>query len=863
MFSGGNSGGNSGGPPLNVGSNSEFSMQSFGEDFDLFNFLESVTAETIRTHDIEYPVDNAKSDPQRFEKLFGFATNQLKDLKTKVHDKLSVLTKEYNDMDLKRKSAEENVSSLLNGISDSFSTLNDKISSIGQTAIKVGERIDVLDTQLKRAQNAKELMVYFKDFTTGKTQRLDDIQDSDSFDGEYAAAVIARRLLQICEEDIPEARQTYITTERYCEELELQQLERFDAAHKRKDYRTMNKCARILYAFNGGSTCVKSYINQCEFFMNSDKIGDFNMSNYEENDKNNKEGDESNKRVPDVYEEDKCVPNNGLIELFEEVWNNLQDEWEVIQMVFPNPIIVLSQLAQRMFAQPIQTYIEKMLDKAKSVSTLSFLQLLTWSKIETKQLVDSLAALDPNQSSSYITGVASTPFYNIISRANEDIFIQYLDGDKYLDIERDSLQKICNLSFGPLITFIGIKPDFFFSSWRKPNLETASVSTGAQSPSITSPLSPSGQSVASYIGYENISSKYLQDLLDMGDSLSRKISTIVSKEDKVVNENNPGNCTIDIIGIIEPQVDLLHEVFKQHLAAIHRMKELLPTSQHSKEICTLLWLLIESVGKNFILAYLAYMSDLTHSLDFKNNANIPHLTVMKVAEKFLQLLQLHFHIDIVPVVSSVNAVHREAVARKNAFTVEVENSCNLLVQRHIAAIENHITQQLYAKQGKSDYCIGNDYDNENVDCTACCNYICTFLTSIHTEAALILDSVNLKAFITEIGISLHSYLLEHYRKYVINQTGALVLMRDLAKYHTTITEFQIPVLNERFEMLREIGNLFLFKVDNLPNVLTEGYLSRVDATLLMPYMKMREDWSTVNQKDKSHFQESRRVVSSI
>ncbi len=67
--------------------------------------------------------------------------------------------------------------------------------------------------------------------------------------------------------------------------------------------------------------------------------------------------------------------------------------------------------------------------------------------------------------------------------------------------------------------------------------------------------------------------------------------------------------------------------------------------------------------------------------------------------------------------------------------------------------------------------------------------------------------------------------------------------RDLAKYNETIIAFDIPALNERFEMLREIGNLFIVKPENLKTVLNEGCLSRIELNLLYPYVALRSDWS--------------------
>ena len=52
------------------------------------------------------------------------------------------------------------------------------------------------------------------------------------------------------------------------------------------------------------------------------------------------------------------------------------------------------------------------------------------------------------------------------------------------------------------------------------------------------------------------------------------------------------------------------------------------------------------------------------------------------------------------------------------------------------------------------------------------------------------------------------------------------------------------MLNDRFDMLRQLGNSFIVQPDVLKSYLTEGHLGRIDARLLRPYLQQRSDWST-------------------
>lgn len=66
--------------------------------------------------------------------------------------------------------------------------------------------------------------------------------------------------------------------------------------------------------------------------------------------------------------------------------------------------------------------------------------------------------------------------------------------------------------------------------------------------------------------------------------------------------------------------------------------------------------------------------------------------------------------------------------------------------------------------------------------------------------------------------------------------------RDISKYEEAIQAFKIPVLNDLFEMLRQLGNIFLVKPEILRSILSEGYLARLDPNMLLPYLEKRVDF---------------------
>jgi hypothetical protein len=71
----------------------------------------------------------------------------------------------------------------------------------------------------------------------------------------------------------------------------------------------------------------------------------------------------------------------------------------------------------------------------------------------------------------------------------------------------------------------------------------------------------------------------------------------------------------------------------------------------------------------------------------------------------------------------------------------------------------------------------------------------------------------------------------------------IIICRDLKSYQDTISSFGISALHERFEFIRQLGNVFLVRPEILKSYITEGYLGRIEAGLLKPYLTLRSDWN--------------------
>lgn len=68
--------------------------------------------------------------------------------------------------------------------------------------------------------------------------------------------------------------QTRDLIDAYCERFERDMLKLFDKFYRRSDPRTMAHIAKVLTSFNGGQSSVQIYVNQHDFFISKDRIGE-------------------------------------------------------------------------------------------------------------------------------------------------------------------------------------------------------------------------------------------------------------------------------------------------------------------------------------------------------------------------------------------------------------------------------------------------------------------------------------------------------------------------------------------------------------------------------------------------------------
>ncbi|RIB24859.1 exocyst complex protein [Gigaspora rosea] len=482
--------------------------------------------------------------------------------------------------------------------------------------------------------------------------------------------------------------------------------------------------------------------------------------------------------------------DQGLVNLYQEIRTTVKQEAQIINVVFPDPVGVMQVFLQRIFAQLIQTYLESLLSHAESNSTLAYLRSLVAAHTATKELVEDLKGLDMRQKGLSDTSYSdandesqnSGTIAEILEQCIRDLFVPYTEGDRYIEKEKKSL--------GELYSSLLLQFTAYYTQ---------------------------------------------QKQLRAGSLLGRAFNQIYSNTNlmDVQTTEDDGNLSVNYAMLI----------LKIHAEAIRRAVKLSPFTELPKFAGVLFYVLLEYIGKQYIETALDTCLDQISVMDPKSELHFKSFSVIKVAGDIIHLAQNHFQSAILPLASPSLTMHRDLTSDKNRFMMGVENKINSTAQKMIDAIISRLNY-LLSRQKKVDFRPRDEDDVIASLATAPCNNCVECLKKVHASISQCLDGKNMEHVLTEIGNSFHSMLLEHFKKFSVSPAGGLVLTKDIAKYQETITIFKVPKLDERFEMLRQLGNLFIVKPEILKSVLNEGYLAKVDIKYILPYLQARTDFKS-------------------
>lgn len=246
----------------------------------------------------------------------------------------------------------------------SFRTLEGSFERSHSVAMQSGKLIESLCRLKRRSKDAKELLVIFTELVDGKgTARLDAILDSVNGEIRAHGAKLMRRLRLLSEAGIEGTAEGSARIRALADRYEDRLLAEFHAAFDQNNLEDMRLAASLLVKYNGGESCVDSFVAQHAFFLEP----------------------VSRDMIKTRFSAVPCRPLNLaeaptveplLAELFEQIAQTAEADWTYLEAVFEDPVFVMNRLVQRIFREPVRVHIEEVLRQARAQSDLAYLRTL-------------------------------------------------------------------------------------------------------------------------------------------------------------------------------------------------------------------------------------------------------------------------------------------------------------------------------------------------------------------------------------------------------------------------------------------------------------------------------------------------------
>ncbi|KAG4940047.1 hypothetical protein JHK87_043918 [Glycine soja] len=728
--------------------------------------------------------------------LFKDSCKELLELRKQIDGRLYNLKKDVSVQDSKHRKTLAELEKGVDGLFDSFARLDSRISSVGQTAAKIGDHLQSADAQRETASQTIELIKYLMEFNSspGDLMELSPLFSDDSRVAD--AASIAQKLRSFAEEDIgrhgipvPSAMGNATASrglevavanlQDYCNELENRLLSRFDAASQKRELTTMAECAKILSQFNRGTSAMQHYVATRPMFI------DVEIMNA---DTKLVLGDQAAQASPSNVA-------RGLSSLYKEITDTVRKEAATITAVFPSPSEVMSILVQRVLEQRITALLDKLLEKPSLVNLpsveegglLLYLRMLAVAYEKTQELARDLQAV----------GCGDLD----VEGLTESLFSSHKD--EYPEYEQASLRQLYKVKMEELQA-------------ESQQISDASGSIGRSK----------GASVVS--SQQQISVTVVTEFVRWNEEAISRCNLFASQ---------PATLATHVKAVF---TCLLDQVSQYIADGLERARDSLTEAANLRERFVL--------GTSVTRRVAAAAASAAEAAAAAGESSFRSFMIaVQRSGSSVAIIQQYFANSISRLLLPVDGAHAAACEEMATAMSSAEAAAYKGLQQCIETVMAEVERLLSAEQKATDYRSPDDGMAPDHRATSACTRVVAYLSRVLESAFTALEGLNKQAFLTELGNRLHKVLLNHWQKYTFNPSGGLRLKRDITEYGEFLRSFNAPSVDEKFELLGIMANVFIVAPESL-STLFEGTPSiRKDA---QRFIQLRDDYKAAKLASK-------------
>lgn len=850
-----------------------FTLDTFSsKDFIVKDFVESLsdtTTSTSRRSNHGAGASTAAQSSQAFDpkpliRTFEHALSRLKtlseDLELRENELSGSVRRAEGQHNANIKSRERELEKAIANFQRLERTLDGDGDVGGNAAMRIGERLEELDKQRQRAQDAKfVLQCWLEVSERGDLSSLEDVRRMGTGDAKVRCAHIARQLLRIShrldpsanESGTPQTNGTHVGNgvngeqddrspsgsfrgkrdgrqpreiiEKFLEMLEKDLLRSFDDFYRRQNFDGMRDCAIALRDFSDGNSVISLFVNQHGFFIDRSALVTEELAS---------DADIWDRLADPDTEPPGVEPS--LQSLLDEVKVVAQEESFIIKRAFPYYEEVLARFIQRVFEQSIQQRLEMVLNKADSISSLAFLRSLQASRSYIATLVEDFKAHGLTEHPEPVSSVIAA----VLDQQLDELFVPYFTGSSYIEREKRNLAEL----------FEGLLFKFTLYHSRRRKMAT-------QSSNYLSSITARSKEFMNSAKEAYVERLDNADLPSSQKTMLLRIAGLTDKEQSSPTAQKEIDVTDE-----DGQLSLpfTKRMLKWLAEGVGRGLELASGGNETpKEVRELLHLLIANIGELYLETALDAANDAAVAAESntRSEPDLTYITDLRVSISVLHLMLATIHMLLLPLAASNLTIRRDLEKQTNTFVARMEGKVDGILQRTID-VALAWTSRLLGQQRKTDFRPKDDA-NLQLDSlqTPTCQALFTFLSRLHSRAATALSGRVLEAFSTELAVGVRTLLLAHFRSFTVSLTGALVVSKDITRYIELFRAWQLPASFEpSLEVLTEIASIFVIGPealrDRLRNVGAAGSggvlaAAGVEKTDLRPYVLRREDSGSV------------------
>ncbi|KAL4567040.1 hypothetical protein LXL04_022611 [Taraxacum kok-saghyz] len=716
--------------------------------------------------------------------IFKDSCTQLYELRKHIDGKLQKLKKDVVSQDSKHRKTLGEIEKGVDAIFSSFARLDSRISSVGQTAAKIGDHLQSADSQRETASQTMELIKYLIEFNSSPGGEGDLIQLSSLFSDDKRvgeAASIAQQLRSFAEEDIgrhgvsmqsgsataSKGLEVAVTNlQEYCNELENKLLTRFDTASQRRELTNMGECAKILSQFNRGTSAMQHYVGLRPMFdlevMNEDSrlvLGDQD------------------------YTRDSSEVDDALSTLYKQITHTVRKESATIRAVFPSPNDVMSILVQRVMEDRVPQLLEKLLVKPSLINPppmkqggglLLYLRILAVAYERTQALARDLRNV----------GCGDLD----VEGLTEAMFLEHKD--IYLECEKASMKQHYRAKIEELIA-------------------------EGQIPSRGQPVSSSTQHISVTVVNEFVS--WNEEAISRCNLFSPQPATLAANAKAVFS------C-------------LLEQVRQYTTEGLDRAREGLREAASSRERFHL--------GRKVAAPSPAGADGAATvgETSFKS-----FMVALQACGSSVSIIQQYFSNTISRLLLPVDGAHASSCEEMATAMSSAESSAVKGLQQSIDIVIAEVDRLLSTEQKPLDYRSADDNLMADHRPTVACTRVVAYLSRMVEYTSTALEGLNKQSFLSELGNRVHKAVTNHWLKFSFNASGGLKLKRDITEYGDFLRNFNTPTVDEKFELLSILANIFIVAPESLASLIEGTPSIKKDA---QRFVQLRDDYRSARLASK-------------